>query len=376
MAAVVPYSFTSPVEEPVRTRCGYTPPEVLQSLSKALGEAGAAAAGRVLHFTADLVCSGGFNSFSRTIWEHALTHIGIASPRIFVYLKQRTHDILEILKTLPDETAYLSEEFQIRVGEIVLVTRDAPTRSLVPWPKVGSETHDEGWIRAIKTDPVTESAALRLVWKPEGDMGILRTAGAHLCKAIADGSVDRALFWVKWLLEEETIVHKLQKGTTLSTVERGPAGLSSKARRDVVFFILQLYSEIYKELATKNLVRMHEEFQTLVDLVGNPPKGLAAKRHILAILTQILADVPKWKVPAAPALIKDPVYLARAVRTVPKFFQEVLKYDSPKRQAELAKALKTKGGNVPKPKVKASAQGAMTQMEAFDKAMEAYMGGR
>lgn len=372
----VPYTFTPPPEEPVRTRCGYTPAEVIQSLTKTLAATGALSTGQVLHFTADLVCSGGFSSFARTVWEYALTHVGIASPRIFVYLKQRTNDIIEMLKTLPDETAYLTEEFQIRVGEIVLVTRDAPTRSLVPWPKVGQETHDEGWIRAIKTDPVTESAALRLVWRPEGDMAILRTAGSHLCKAIADGSVDKALFWIKWLLEEEVIVHKLQKGASLSSIERGPAGLSAKARKDVTFFILQLYSEIYKELSAKNLVRMNEEFQTLIELIRNPPKGLNAKRHIFVILTQILVEVPKWKTPAAQPLIKDPIYLARAVKMVPKFFQEVLKYDSPKKQAELAKALKNKGGVIPKPKAKEKEKGALTQMEAFDKAMEAYMGGK
>jgi hypothetical protein len=372
----VPYSFTPPVEEPVRTRCGYTPAEVIQSLTKTLAATGAMSTGQVLHYTADLVCSGGFNSFARVIWEYALIHVGIASPRIFVYLKQRTTDILEMLKTLPDETAYLTEEFQIRVGELVLVTRDAPTRSLVPWPKVGPETHDEGWIRAIKTDPVTESAALRLVWKPEGDMAILRTAGSHLCKAITEGSVDRALFWIKWLLEEEVIVHKIQKGASLSSIERGPAGLSSRARKDVSFFILALYGEIYKELAAKNLVRMHEEFMCLLDLLKNPPKGLTAKRHIFVILTQILVEVPRWKTPAAQSLIKDPIYLARAVKTVPKFFQEVLKYDSPKRQAELAKALKSKSGVIPKPKAKEKEKGAMTQMEAFDKAMEAYLGGR
>jgi hypothetical protein len=372
----VPYTFTPPPEESVRTRCGYTPAEVIQSLTKTLAATGALSTGQVLHFTADLVCSGGFNSFARTVWEYALTHVGIASPRIFVYLKQRTNDIIEMLKTLPDETAYLTEEFQIRVGEIVLVTRDAPTRSLVPWPKVGQETHDEGWIRAIKTDPVTESAALRIVWRPEGDMAILRTAGSHLCKAIADGSVDKALFWIKWLLEEEIIVHKLQKGASLSSIERGPAGLSAKARKDVTFFILQLYSEIYKELSAKNLVRMNEEFQTLIELIRNPPKGLNAKRHIFVILTQILVEVPKWKTPAAQPLIKDPIYLARAVKMVPKFFQEVLKYDSPKKQAELAKALKNKGGVIPKPKTKEKEKGALTQMEAFDKAMEAYMGGK
>jgi hypothetical protein len=361
-------------EDPVRTRCGYPPAEVIQSFTKALNEAGGTATGRILHFTADLVCSGGFNSFAKALWEFALNHIGIASPRIFVYLNQRMQEIMKMLKTLPDETAYSTEEFQIRIGELVLVLRDAPTKSVVPWPKVGPETHEEGWLRAIKTDTVTESAALRIVWKPEGDMGILRTAGNHLCKAINDGSVDKALFWVKWLIEEESIVHKLQKGASLSTIERGPATLASKARKDVTFFILHLYSEIYKELAAKGLVRMNEEFQSLLELWKDPPKGLGSKKQILVILTQILAEVPKWKVPAAPALIKDPVYLSRAVRMVPKFFHEVLAYDSPKRSAELAKAFKTKGVIV-KPKAK-KAQGAMSQMEAFDRAMDAYMNGK
>ena len=168
----------------------------------------------------------------------------------------------------------------------------------------------------------------------------------------------------------------VRTGKKVAIIGSGPAGLSAKARKDVTFFILQLYSEIYKELSAKNLVRMNEEFQTLIELIRNPPKGLNAKRHIFVILTQILVEVPKWKTPAAQPLIKDPIYLARAVKMVPKFFQEVLKYDSPKKQTELAKALKSKGGVIPKPKAKEKEKGALTQMEAFDKAMEAYMGGK
>lgn len=378
MNSIVPYtsvSLAQPQEQQIRTRCGYKPNEVVQSLVKKFSETGSVSTGSVLHFTADLVCSGGLNSFLRVIWDYALLHIGIASPRVFVYLKQRTKDILNMIKTLPDETAYSTEEFQIRIGELVLVLRDAPTRSIVPWPKVGQETHDEGWIRAIKIDTVTESAAVRIVWAPEGDMGILRTAGSYLCRAINDGSVDKALFWVKWLFEEDVLVRKMQKGASLSSVERGPAGLSSKQRTDVSFFILQLYGEIYKELASKQLVRMHEEFQALVELWRDPPKGLAptAKRQIFTILTQILAEVPRWKVPAAPALIRDPTFLSRAVRTTPKFFQEVLAYDAPRASTELQKAFKTKGAKPNKVKEKAKSA-AVSQMEAFDKAMEAYMG--
>ncbi len=132
---------------------------------------------------------------------------------------------------------------------------------------------------------------------------------------------------------------------------------------------------MYKEFAAKQMVRMNEEFGALVTLWTTPPKGLGsgARRQILTILTQILTEVPKWKVPAAPALIKDPVYLTNAVKTVPKFFQEVLVYDPPKKAAEIQKALKSKAPPKPKAKATSSTGGPMTQMEAYEKAMEAYL---
>jgi hypothetical protein len=355
-------------EQPARTRCGYNPTEVVQSLQKVMNEAGTHSTGRALHFTADLVCSGGIQNLFRVLWEYSLLHIGLASPRVFLYLKQRIKEIDSILKTLPDEDAYKSETFQIRVGELILVLRDAPTRAVGSWPKVGIETHDESWIRGAIIDPVTESAAIRKVWRPEGDFTILRTAGAQLSKAINDGSTERALFWVKWLLEEDALTRKKQKGAALSTIERGPASLSKSQRTDVSYFVIHLYGEIYKELLGKQLVRMTEEFQSLLDIWKDPPKGLGsgAKRQVLVILTQILTEVPRWKVPAAPPLIKDPVYLANAVKQVPKFFHEVLKYESPKA------VLKFKGTVIKKPKPKALTP-AMTQMEAFDRAMNAYL---
>jgi len=355
-------------EQPPRTRCGYQPGDVVHSLQKVMSEAGTHSTGRALHFTADLVCSGGIANLYRVLWEYALLHIGLASPRVFLYLKQRIREIESVLKTLPDEEAYKSESFQIRIGELILVLRDAPTRAVGSWPKVGAETHDESWIRGAIIDPVTESAAIRKVWRPEGDYSILRTAGAQLSKAINDGSTEKALFWVKWLLEEDVITRKRQKGAALTNIERGPATLSKSQRTDVSYFIIHLYGEIYKELLAKQLVRMNEEFQSLLDIWKEPPKGIGAgaKRQVLVILTQILTEVPRWKVPAAPPLIRDPVYLANAVKQVPKFFQEVLAYESPKT------ALKFKGRATPKPKVKKT-EGAATQMEAYERAMAAYL---
>jgi len=363
-------------EQPCRTRCGYPPNEVLQTLEKTLGDAGSPATAKALHFAADIVCSGGLEALLRTLWNYALVHVGIASPRIFVYMTQRVKEIEGILKTLPDQMAYSDETFQIRVGEIVLVLREAPTRTLLPWPKVGQETHTESWLRAIATDPVTETALLRNTWRAGADSAILRVAGANLCKAITDGSTEKALFWVKWLLDHEALLGKAQKGITLSTLERGPPTMSVKQRKHVSFFILHVYSELYKEFAAKQLLRMNEEFQSLLELWTNPPKGLGAgaRKQILTILTQILTEVPKWKVPAATALIRDPLYMSNLAKTIPRFFKEVLSYDPPKRAAELEKALKTKNA----PKVKAVAKkpdAPLTKEEAFEKAMEAYIMG-
>lgn len=366
----------APIEDTTaRTRCGYPPNEVVQSLQKALQETGAYSTGRAFHFAADLICSGGIQVFIRLLWDYALLHVGIASPRIFVYLRQRIQDIDAFLKKYPEDVLFGSEEFQIRVGEILLVLRETPRRSIVPWPKVGPETHDEGWLRGAITEIVTETAVVRKVWRPEGDLGILRAAGSQLCRALSEGSTERALFWIKWLLEEEVATRKARKGAALSTVERGPATLSSKQRTDVSFFILELFCETYAELAAKGLVRMHEEFQTLTELWRNSPKGLSAgaKKQILVIIVQILAEVPRWKVPAATALIQDPVFISRAIKQVPKFFKEVLAYDAPKQPHLLRKLFKSRGTPAaPKPKGGDLVDDKAT---ALDRALAEYFGG-
>lgn len=370
------FSVQDDSNQPCRTRCGYQPNEVLRSLQKTLSESGSTSTARAIHLAADIACSGGLEALFKTLWEYALTHVGLASPRIFVYLSQRINEVDAMLKTFPDEMAYKNETFQIRIGEMIIVLRDAPTQTILPWPKVGQETHTESWIRAVAIDPLTETAILKRVWQSGADNNILRIAGGNLCKAIVEGSTERSLFWVKWLLDHEALVQKAHHGAALTTLERGPATLGTRQRKHVSYYILQLYGEIYRELAAKQSIRMNEEVSTLINLWNTPPKGIgsSARRQILTILTQILTEVPKWKIPAAPTLIKDPIQLSNIVKTVPKFFQEVLAYDPPKRAAEVQKALKSKSA----PKAKAVAKAAavpMTQMEAYEKAMEAYLSG-
>ena len=357
-------------DDNIRSRCGYKPSDCIRAFDKAMLESGAIGTGKALHFAADIVTSGGIDSFVRCIWDYAICHIGLASPRIFIYLKKRIEEIRKMLAQLPDESAYSNEEFQVRIGEVVLVLREAPTKTLLTWPKVGPETHTEGWIQAAASAP--ETAALRQVWRPEGDSSILRTIGAELCKSIADGATEKTLFWIKWLFEEEARIKKDVKGGSLTTYDRGVAG--SKQKAGVGFFILALFGEIYKEFAAKNLTRMHEEFQTLMDLWRNGKmiQG-GAKKQILTVLTQILCEVPRWKVPAAPALIKDPVAMTQAIRQVPKFFREVLAYDPPSPLPAVIKAFHSRGKVDTTTIIKAK-KGEVIEdkMSAFDRALDDY----
>jgi hypothetical protein len=88
-------------------------------------------------------------------------------------------------------------------------------------------------------------------------------------------------------------------------------------------------------------------------------------------MAKILCEVPRWKIPAANALIKDPVVISRAVQQTPKFFAEVLQYPSVS-SGNLNKLLKKKGkmDAVKKDSKKLSME---EQFAAFDKAMEVYM---
>ena len=96
-------------------------------------------------------------------------------------------------------------------------------------------------------------------------------------------------------------------GMGLTTLERGPATMSSKQRTHPGYFLCSVLAEAYKEFAAKGQIRMHEEFQTLLDLYRAIDRSATAKRKhdCLILMIQILTEVPRWKVPGAPSVIRD-----------------------------------------------------------------------
>ena len=293
-----------------------------------------------------------------------MNHINIGSLRVFMYLKTRMKEIDDLIKTYPDETLYSNQEFQLKIGEIILILHDAPKHPKLAWPKVGSETHDETWVKNATSAPNTE--IVNKVWKSDGDMMVLRYAGNELCRSLTDHSYERALFWIKWTFEEEAKIKKENSKGSLTTVDRGGK------HAGVGYYFLNVFAEYYKELAKKNQIRMHEEFQVLLDIYKIQDLRItnSFKKNLLGLCAKILCEVPRWKIPAANPLIKDPIVLSRAVSQTPKFFIEVLQYPSVS-STNMNKLLKNKGKVEKKKDVKKLSM--EEQFAAFDNAMLLYM---
>lgn len=364
------------------TRTGYLVYEAYTCYEAALGEVGPVASGKALHFAADLVCSGGLDIWIRGAYSYAVLHIGLANPRIFVYLRQRITELDKRYAELPQETFYNNPDVQSILGETVLVLQLCPKRSRVTWPKVDMSTKREGWLKGVANAP--ETKATKQTWSSDADTVYLYLVSNELCKAVEEGGSERALFWVRWVLEEDARIRKETKGHGLTTKERGPATHSNKGRTEAGHYIAELLFAIYKDLSSKNLVRMHEEFSELIRLwrggEGRMPARL--RRDCLGMMTLICCEVPRWKVPAAQSLVPDPIRLSRAVSQVPSFFKEVLAYPPLKAGKEL-KPKMMKANQAPRKKKQDSKQVAELSLEehltAYDAAMEAYLsrsGGR
>ena len=99
-----------------RTRTGYLVPEAYSCYEKALGEVGTSASGKAMHFAADIVCSGGLEIWIRGAYSYSVQHIGLANPRIFVYLKQRISELDKKYAVLPQESFYSHPEVQSNIA--------------------------------------------------------------------------------------------------------------------------------------------------------------------------------------------------------------------------------------------------------------------
>jgi hypothetical protein len=313
------------------SRTGYKLKDLAKSFLQSIGETGPISSGKLLHFTSDFVCSGGLQLFQKLCWDTAFEHIGVASPRIFHYLFRKFRELNELSAKLAFDVFCKKKDIQETLAEIVLILQGCPKKTKPKMPSVQPETHEnEAWLRSVLR--TTDKAAVRRVYQANADLEQMLHAGNEMVYAIQEGATERALFWVKWLLEEDALTKK-KFGSGLTTIERGPAQLKPAQKSSVGYYIIAILAEVYKEFAQKAMVRMHEEFQALLDIYRSTDFRITQKRKTdtIGIMIQILTDVPKWKVPAAPSLVPDQTALQRAVAQSETFFKEVLMLPLPKK---------------------------------------------
>lgn len=318
-------------EQQITSRRGYLLKDLAKAFLQCLGETGPVASGKLLHFTADMTTSGGLALWQKLIWDYAFEHVGVASPRIFHYLFRKFRELNELSAKLAFDVFCKKKDIQETLAEIVLILQSCPKKTKPKMPSVPPETHEnEVWLRSVLR--TTDKAAVRRVYQANADLEQMLHAGNEMVYAIQEGATERAMFWVKWLLEEDALTKK-KFGTGLTTIERGPAQLKPPQKTSVGYYIIAILAEVYKEFAQKAMVRMHEEFQALLDIYRSTDFRITQKKKTdtIGIMVQILTDVPKWKVPAAPSLVPDQTALQRAVTQSETFFKEVLMLPLPKK---------------------------------------------
>ena len=374
-------NWAAPDEEipKIRTRSGYDVGEVIRAFQVTLGETGPAAAGRCIHYSADIICSGALQIWMRYCMEYAIDHIGSGAPRIFMYLKKR-FDELQSLATKNDaETLYSCYEFQAKVGEIVLILKDCVRRTKVALPKIHHSCFNDAWLAEARSTR-TNFVAVQRTFKQGNDSISMNIVGNEVVKAVEEGATEKALFWMRWLLDTDAALKKNNSGFGLTTLVRGPPGWPEKMRTSVSFYLCNIAAETYKDLAERGKMRMNEEFAALVDLYrfgSNYKAILTARRRLdlLCLMFQLLCEVPRWHVQAAAALVKDAVVLRKGLVHVENFFREVLSYKMPPGQVDIIKeANRTK--NIVKKKMSEKGQKAdalTKRLAAFDAAVDDFM---
>ena len=93
------------------------------------------------------------------------------------------------------------------LGVCVRSYQSCPKKTKPKIPSVPPATHEnEEWLRsALRT---TDKAAVRKVWQRNSDLEPMLHAGNEMVYAITEGASERALFWVRWLMDEDMIIRK------------------------------------------------------------------------------------------------------------------------------------------------------------------------
>jgi hypothetical protein len=245
--SAVPAAIGDAPDEPKATSkhtlCGYAWGDVVTALVKSIGSADMT---RSLRWSAELVCSEmGLGRLEATLVHAWALHIGPAHPgwvRTWYHYVQQLRQFWE--KTGGDIKAIRNTPVvRQMVAEAVAALVLAAKRPLPDLPTAADCFREaEAMRQRIRAGGgVGDQPATRRVWTAGHDGLDLRTIGNELEAALRSGQASRLLFWIVWILT-------LEKQEDAPPVrERGPAHVSVRQRKSLVWYLVAILKEIANE---------------------------------------------------------------------------------------------------------------------------------
>ena len=266
------------------TLCGYAWSDVCSALVKAIGLADMVRAQR---WGAELVCSEqGLGKLEATLVQAWATHVASANPAWCYSWIHSATQIRGLWAKSGESTKAIRNTPVVRqlVGEAIGALVLSEKRVQPTLPTAADCFRDAEAVRTLfRTGKgVPDQLSVRRVWAAGLESNDVRMLGNEYEAACRANNLPKALFWVIWFTTLDT-------QTEQPTVkERGPHHLTTKQRKSVLWFLLDLMKELSTDLAYLST----DERKALFDIIPMTWAKLGAKgrRDCLVAITSMICE--------------------------------------------------------------------------------------
>ena len=279
MTSIAPLLEEEPKATTKHTLCGYAWGDVTAALLRAIGTADMSRAQR---WAAELVCSDlGLGRLEATLLHAWALHVGgghLAWPRLWYTTIQQIRSFwsksggdIKAVRNTPLVRQLVAEA---TAALVLAAKKPLPT---LPTSADCFREAEAMRSRLLTSGGVGDQVCVRRVFVPGVDGTDLRTIGNEFESALRANQVTRLLFWLIWMITLET------QADAPPAKDRGPAHLSVKARKSLLWFLINLL----KELANEGAFLAVEERNGLFGCLEVTWAKLGAKgrRDVLAAAT-------------------------------------------------------------------------------------------
>jgi|APCry1669189534_1035231.scaffolds.fasta_scaffold15226_2 hypothetical protein len=266
------------------TLCGYSWSDVTSSLLRAVANADMARAQR---WSAELVCSElGLGRLEATLLHAWSLHVGSGLPTWPRMWYNTIHQLRSFWSKSGEDIKVVRNTPAVRqlVAEAVATLVLAAKKPLPILPTSADCFKEAEAMRARLRSGggAGDQPATRRVWTAHMDGMDLRTVGNEMEAALRSNQISRLLFWIIWIITLET------QTDAPTAKERGPAHLTVKQRKSILWYLVAILKELANEGAFLSVEERNGLFGCL-ELTWNK-QGAKGRRDSLAAIALAIQE--------------------------------------------------------------------------------------